>query len=414
MDDVPRLHTNKPLIVFSGIAFALTALTLFLVPQTTRGLWSSPFLPHSYCYLYDKKLVALHVICDAAIWASYVAIAVTLSYLVYRNRRDIPFRWMFLAFGTFIITCGFTHFMEVVVLWKPLYWLSGDVKLVTAVASVLTAVALPPLVPQVAAMVASARVSEERRKRLEDFNAQLARREAELSDTNVVLQREIANRQRAEESLRVLSGRLLTMQDDERQRVSRVLHEGAAQTIAALQLSFESLRQNLHQPADLALLSRSEDLTKNILQEIRTTSYLLYPPLLEEAGLASALRWYGGIFAKVSGIEVTISLPEGMPRLSREIEIGLFRIVQESLNNVQLHARATRAALQIVQTGSSLTLTISDNGAGISPSSQLESATGVGIPGMRERARQMRAAFDIVSLTPGTMIRIQLETLPAL
>jgi hypothetical protein len=141
--------------------------------MTVRDALSSRFLPHAYCYLYDKKLIALHVGSDGVIWLSYVSIALTLAYLVWRTRREMPFSWMFLAFGTFIIACGFTHFMEMVVLWKPLYWLAGDIKLVTALASVVTAIALPPLVPQVQSMIQSADLSEDRRLRLEQANREL-------------------------------------------------------------------------------------------------------------------------------------------------------------------------------------------------------------------------------------------------
>ncbi len=409
MDRVSDFRTSKWVVVASGITLALSALAIVLLPKTLTGFWSSSsFLPHVYCYLYDKQLVTLHLACDTAIWISYVVIAITLTYLVYRTRQDIPFGWMFLAFGTFILACGFTHLMEVVVLWKPLYWLSGDIKLVTAVASVLTAVALPSLVPQAEAMVASARISEQRRTQLEQSNTVLASREAELSHSNSSLQREITNRQQAEDTLRVLSSRLLTLQDDERQRVSHALHEGTAQNLTALQLSFDELRRNLSTPFDLALLSQSEDLVKKILDEVRTTSYLLHPPLLEEAGLASALRWYGDTFSRMTGIEIAIFVPEEVSRLSGETEIGLFRIVQESLTNVRLHARATQAAVQMLQTESSLTLTISDNGNGLSPESAPLDRRGIGIPGMKERARQLHANLEIVPLNPGTMVRITL------
>jgi len=124
---------SKGLLSASAAILAASVAAIVLVPQTMRGLLSTQFLPHAYCYLYDKGLIALHLGSDTIIWLSYVSISITLAYLVHRTRREIPFSWMFLAFGTFIIACGFTHFMEVVVLWKPLYWLSADVKIVTAV-----------------------------------------------------------------------------------------------------------------------------------------------------------------------------------------------------------------------------------------------------------------------------------------
>ena len=170
-------QTASRSIVFGSslAALGLSAATLLMMPSAIRSVLSTNFLPHSYCYLNDRQLIALHVGSDTAIWLSYLAISFTLVYLVRRTRREIPFSWMFLAFGLFIVACGFTHFMEVVVLWKPVYWLAGDVKLLTALASVVTAVALPGLVPQVHAMLGSARLSEERRSELEKTNQELQR-----------------------------------------------------------------------------------------------------------------------------------------------------------------------------------------------------------------------------------------------
>lgn len=148
-------------------AIAVSLVALVMAPSAIRAMLSTRFLPHAYCYFYDKQLIALHLGSDAAIWLSYVAISCTLVYLVWRTRREVPFSWMFLAFGLFIVACGFTHFMEMVVLWKPLYWLAGDVKLITAVASVVTAIALPGLIPQVHGMMSAAQLPEDRGLQLE-------------------------------------------------------------------------------------------------------------------------------------------------------------------------------------------------------------------------------------------------------
>src|ERR1044071_9744681 len=118
------------------------------------------FMAHGHCYLWLKSLVRLHLFSDLAIGLAYVAISLTLVYLVVRGRRDIPFNWMFLAFGAFIIACGATHFMEIWTLWTPVYWLSGAVKGITAAASVATALALPPLVPNALGLIRSAHLSD--------------------------------------------------------------------------------------------------------------------------------------------------------------------------------------------------------------------------------------------------------------
>ncbi len=132
-------------------------------------------MPHEFCYLRDPKLIWLHVVADLLIGFAYVSISVTLAYLVYKASKGIPFNWMFLAFGLFIVTCGLTHFMEVWVIWEPVYWLSGYVKVVTAAASVATAIALFPLLPKIFKLIDAARRSEERRLEIEQLNQELER-----------------------------------------------------------------------------------------------------------------------------------------------------------------------------------------------------------------------------------------------
>lgn len=132
-------------------------------------------MPHEFCYLRDPKLVWLHVVSDLLIGLAYTSISATLGYLVYKASKGIPFNWILLAFGLFIVACGFTHFMEVWVIWQPVYWLSGYVKVVTAAASVATAVVLFPLVPRVLRLVDDARQGEERRREVEHLNQELER-----------------------------------------------------------------------------------------------------------------------------------------------------------------------------------------------------------------------------------------------
>lgn len=132
-------------------------------------------MPHETCYLRDPRLVWLHLVSDFLIGAAYTSISVTLGVLVWRASRGIPFHWVFLAFGLFIVACGLTHFMEVVVIRHPVYWLSGYVKVVTAAASVATAIVIIPLVPRVLRMVADAREGDRRRREVEQLNQDLER-----------------------------------------------------------------------------------------------------------------------------------------------------------------------------------------------------------------------------------------------
>src|SRR5947209_16722279 len=164
-------------------AIALTAAAfspLIIWPNLWRNAFSTQFLPQVFCYLRDQQLIWLHLVSDTLIGIAYVVISFTLAYMVHRARRDIPFQWMFLAFGLFIISGGMTHFMEVVVLWKPVYWFSGDVKVVTALASVITAISLPRLVPRTLALIHTARLSEDRGIKLEEANRRLETLNQEL------------------------------------------------------------------------------------------------------------------------------------------------------------------------------------------------------------------------------------------
>jgi signal transduction histidine kinase len=160
---------------------------LVMQPHTTHvAAAADGFLPHGFCYLWNKPLLWMHLTSDLLIGVSYVVISFALAALVHRARRDIPFHVLFVAFGLFIITCGFTHFMEVWTLWRPVYWLSGGVKVVTAVASVATAAAMPFMIPRVHSTIRDAKLSRERELAaaragaLEGANAELTRLNASL------------------------------------------------------------------------------------------------------------------------------------------------------------------------------------------------------------------------------------------
>ncbi|MFN2598868.1 MAG: PAS domain S-box protein, partial [Pyrinomonadaceae bacterium] len=186
-----RVIRRSSLVRYGAALVVVMALMLFAVPGLWRNLFATgaggdSFMTHYNCYLQIAPLVSLHFVSDLLIGAAYVSISLTLAYLVNRARRDIPFHWVFLAFGVFIVACGSTHFMEAWTTFRaPVYWLAGYLKLVTAVASVGTAVALPPLVPRALALVRDAKLSERRRLELEAANRQLEtfyRRAKELEE----------------------------------------------------------------------------------------------------------------------------------------------------------------------------------------------------------------------------------------
>jgi PAS domain-containing protein len=155
----PQFPTRQ---VLCGVAALLAvAVGPFLIwPTLADRILAANFLPHLYCYLGKPGLVWTHVVADSLIGLSYVMISGTLVYLVHKGRRDIPFHWMFLAFGSFIVACGGTHFMEVVTVWVPVYVLSAGVKIFTALVSVTTAVLLPFTVPQILSLIQTAKASE--------------------------------------------------------------------------------------------------------------------------------------------------------------------------------------------------------------------------------------------------------------
>ncbi|MGQ4647848.1 ATP-binding protein [Lyngbya aestuarii] len=168
------IRANRENLGYSIAAVAITLVVLLPTGLLDKLLAANSFIPHGHCYLWKPGLIWLHVLSDSLITLAYVAISATLAYLVYKTRQEIPFHWMFLAFGSFIVACASTHFMEVWTLWHPTYWLSGVLKLLTAIASVATAIVLPPLVPKALTMLQTAKLSEERKIHLERANQELA------------------------------------------------------------------------------------------------------------------------------------------------------------------------------------------------------------------------------------------------
>jgi signal transduction histidine kinase len=404
---LPPLLRNK---AFDG-ALAIAGaglLTSLLLTRSRQGTFSSGFLPHAYCYLYNRNLIVLHLVSDGLIWLSYVAISLTLVYLVYRTRREIPFSWMFLAFGTFIIACGFTHFMEMIVLWKPVYWLAGGVKVITAIASVITAIALPPQLPKIHQMILAEKVSEERRRRLQQKNE-------ELSQANQHLRNEMKKRIAAEESLKDLSGRLLRAQDDERRRFARELHDSVGQLLTGAVLSVSAVRRRAAHlgRGSTRLLSECADYLKESLREVRTISYLLHPPMLDETGLGDALRWYVRGFEERSGVRVALDISSNLDQLSRDLRTAVFRIVQEGLTNIHIHSGSRTAEISLQKSGSQIQLQVRDHGKGMPPESlgsngREQLLHGVGIRGMRERVMQLEGELRIESSEHGTLLEVVL------
>ena len=217
----------------------------------------------------------------------------------------------------------------------------------------------------------------------------------------------------ANQNLRKLSARLLQLQDEERRRIARELHDSVGQMLAALTMNLSAVRVDIDRLTKTAhSLADSENLVQEMSTEVRTISHLLHPPLLDEAGLVSALRWYVDGFAVRSKIKVDLDLPAEFGRLPRESETAIFRVVQECLTNIHRHSGSSAAKIRLRQHENQVLVEIEDKGKGIPQEKQQEMATegspGVGIRGMRERIRQLGGTLEINSGASGTVVTVWL------
>ncbi len=309
------MSTKSKALIVAALGVLAGGLLVLREPKIVSGVASSYGSAHAYSYLNNTDLIWLHVISDSVIFLSYAGIAIVLAYLVYRTRRELPFSWMVLAFGTFIIA---------------------------------------------------------------------------------------------------LSRRVLTLQDEERRRLGRELHDSAGQLLAAIRLNLGIVSQWTNtDPRSSAKLADTAALADQAIAEIRTLSYLLHPPMLDETGLAGAVEWYVHGFGERSKIAVTLEIDPGLGRFHRDVETAIFRIVQECLVNIHRHSASRTAFISLQSTSSGISLAIRDEGKGISLQALREEGgdLGVGIRGMRERARQLGGSLDIQSANPGTLVAV---TLPAI
>lgn len=220
---------------------------------------------------------------------------------------------------------------------------------------------------------------------------------------------DVTDRIRSERELMQLTVRLFDIQDQERRRIARELHDGTAQNLFAISINLQKLFQLSSGNEEMQrLVVECQSLDEQSLREIRTLSYLLHPPLLDQAGLVSALQWYVEGFTKRSGIYVEV-FAEPIGRLQSEVEMALFRVVQEALANVRRHSESETASIRLARKDGEVVLQIKDQGKGLafadgSPDTIGAFALGVGIPGMKQRLRQLGGTLDITSNNGGTTV----------
>jgi signal transduction histidine kinase len=243
------------------------------------------------------------------------------------------------------------------------------------------------------------------------------RAEGAVLDALEIMEEKVEERTEAlrqsERLLQNLSARLLRLQDEERRRIARELHDSTGQKVAALSMNLSVVSREVEalSPRAQEALADSSGLAEQCVKEMRTLSYLLHPPFLDELGLAAALRWYVNGFSERSGIIVELDLPEVLRRAPNDVEIVLFRVVQECLTNIHRHSGSPNARIHLAADAKSMTLQVEDNGRGVSMNILDSGETqrlGVGILGMRERVRQLGGQLELRSGKKGAVVSVSL------
>jgi len=240
----------------------------------------------------------------------------------------------------------------------------------------------------------------------DQLEMRVLQRTEELSASNDALAQEIEERKTAQDEVLQLSTKLMRVEDEERRRLARELQDGAAQNLVPVALNLHQLRKALAgNKVEIVRLDESLQFLEQCTTELRTISYLLHPPMLEELGLAPALRGYVEGFRKRSGIDAVLQAPRELSGLNFEVELTVFRIVQEALSNVLKHSGSPTALVMVTRDKNELTIEIADQGRGIAEG---KDARGVGLGGMLERVRLLQGKLTIQSNKDGTTIRAQL------
>jgi PAS domain S-box-containing protein len=232
-------------------------------------------------------------------------------------------------------------------------------------------------------------------------------------DRVVCVGQDISDRKRAEAELRRLSGQLLHSQDEERRKIARDLHDSTGQDLVALVTTLSQLHDAIPSAnrTRRRLASQCQAIAERSLREVRTLSYLLHPPMLDASGLEDAIRHFADGFGRRTGIEVDLEISPQFGRLPEDLELGLFRVVQESLTNIQRHSGSFTAKLQLNRNPGKILLEVSDTGRGIfagepEHEGRFPLSKGVGIPSMEERVKQIGGRLEIKSSSNGTIVRV--------
>ena len=210
-------------------------------------------------------------------------------------------------------------------------------------------------------------------------------------------------------ALRRLSVRLMTTQDEERRRIARDLHDGLGQELAVAKMVLGKAFQDDSAESERQVCVEASDIVDRAIQQVRSMSHLLHPPLLDEVGLLSALRWYLDGLTERSGIETSLDVqPSDFPRLALDLETAVFRIVQEALTNVFRHSEARKAWITLIQREDATVITVRDDGKGVPKRivEQQPDSVGIGISGMSQRAKEFGGELRLTNTHPGTLVEL--------
>jgi two-component sensor histidine kinase len=362
------LSTKRQLYAVAVLS-AMAIAALLVWPPLRQRLLATNFLPHLYCYLRNPALVWTLVVADALIGTAYLAISVTLAYVVFKVRRDLPLHWVLLAFGLFIIACGGTHFMEVLTIWIPAYVLSAAVKLFTAVASVTTAVVLPFIVPRVFTLVQQAKTLE---LATAELRASEERKEALLREVH----------HRVKNNLAVICS-LFYLQST---------HTKDVETVQI----FHDMENRVHSMAPVhESLYRSENLAP-----------------INFAEYAQALTT--DILSSHESPDVPVRLQTELEPVIMSVDLAVpcGLILNELISNPFKHGFPNGASGEIkvkLQRGNegTCTLSVEDSGAGISADLDVNGNKSLGLRLVRSLTQQIPGVFELVKMHPGTSAHLQ-------
>ena len=349
------------------------------------------FMPHGHGYQWTPELLWAYVGSDVAIGLAYYSIALALIYLV-RNRNDLRFSWVFMMFAAFIFASGTTQLIALWTIWQPVYWLDASVKLVTAVVSIATTVMLWTIVPKVLRLPSA--------KRLREAIDQL--------------EHEIDERKKAEEALRQSQATLRELaayqeriREDERKRIAREIHDELGQNLLALRLDVSALhaRTSERHPRLQERASTALEYIDTTMKSIRSIMNNLRPAVLD-LGLQAAIEWQVTQFERRNNLICEVVMNDDGKQVPETQATAIFRVLQESLNNIGRHASATFVRIEVNVDEGRLAMVIKDDGVGMRPDDRRK-AHRFGLIGMEERIAMLGGELCIESvLGQGTVLNV--------